>query len=189
MSMGCHWLSGVENSLDWCHPAFVHRWTHPQFYAKLLHPTLESTYELRTDDTRCLEVFSPPAESEDDAVPQRTAVRLTFEVPNRVNVKINHGRLTIILQFVPTGAATCRMEWTRASLTGRRLRWSRRDGIVNLQDRRVLESAQRTKGVQQFSVNADASSLAARRIVELAVTSTSNQPNVPARWRVVTVRH
>lgn len=189
MSMRCYWLAGVENNLDWCHPAFTHRWTHPQFYAKLLHRRLESTYELRTGGTGHLEVFSPPAGSHDDAIPERTSVRLTFELPNRVIVKINHGRLAIILHFVPTGPETCRMEWMRATFIGRRVRWSRRNGLVNLQDRQVLESAQPHRGERQISVSADASSLAARRIVEQSAASPGcQQANAMPRRRVVNVR-
>lgn len=189
MPMRCHWLAGVENNLDWCHPAFAHRWTHPQFYTRLLRRQLKSTYEIRTGGNGCLEIFSPPAESEDDALPEAATARLTFEIPNRVSVKINHGRLAIVLHFVPTGVDTCRMEWMRASFIGRRVRRSRRKGLVNLQDRQVLESAQRHRDGRQVSVKADASSLAARRIVEHAAAGPGcHQSNGVPHRQVVTVR-
>ena len=188
MPMRCSWLAGVENNLDWCHPAFAHRWTHPQFYTKLLRGSRETAYELRPTDTG-LAVFSPPASSEAEPIPEQPAVLLTFELPNRVTVKIAQGRLTIILHFVPTGESSCRMEWMRSTFIGRSLRWTRWPGLVNLQDRKVLESAQLTKGGKELSVKADASVLVVRRIVDLAAAGSWPQQldSLPPR-KVVAVR-
>jgi hypothetical protein len=187
--MRCTWLAGVENNLDWCHPAFAHRWTHPQFYTKLLKGDIDASYEMRTDSTGRLVVFSPPTASEDEPVPKRPTVKLTFELPNLVRVETGRRRMTIILQFVPTGEDTCRLEWMRSSSTGRSLRWSPFKGLINQQDRIVLESAQRAKDGKRISVKADASTLLARQIVDLAIADRWPQHagDLPRR-RVVPVR-
>jgi phenylpropionate dioxygenase-like ring-hydroxylating dioxygenase large terminal subunit len=189
MTMRCSWLAGVENTLDWCHPAFAHRWTHPQFYETLLRGSRVTSYEVRTGEAGGLVVFSPSTASEDDPVPEKPAVLLTFQLPNRVIVKIARGQFAIIVQFVPTGEDTCRMEWMRGSFVGRGLRWSPRKGRINLQDRTVLESTQRCRRDGEISVTADASSLLARRIVELAVAGHwPQQRGALPRRRVVAVR-
>jgi hypothetical protein len=183
------WLAGVENNLDWCHPAFAHRWTHPQFYIKLLKGDIDASYEMRTDSTGRLVVFSPPTGSEDEPVPERPTVKLTFQLPNLVRVDTGRRGMTIILQFIPTGEDTCRLEWMRSSSTGRRLRWSPRKGLINQQDRTVLESAQRAKDGKRITVKADASTLLARQIVDLAIADRWPQQvsDLPRR-RVVAVR-
>jgi phenylpropionate dioxygenase-like ring-hydroxylating dioxygenase large terminal subunit len=189
LPMRCTWLAGVENNLDWCHPAFAHRWTHPLFYRKLLRGDVDATYEMRTDSAGRLAVFSPPTASEDEPVPERPAAKLTFQLPNLVRVQVGRRRLTIILQFVPTGEDTCRLEWMRSSSMGRGLRWSPWKGFINRQDRTVLESAQRARGGKRISVKADASTLLARQMIELAIADRwPQQAGAVPRRRVVEAR-
>jgi phenylpropionate dioxygenase-like ring-hydroxylating dioxygenase large terminal subunit len=189
MPMHCTWLAGVENNLDWCHPAFAHRWTHPQFYAKLFRGNVETAYEMRIDDTGRLVVFYPPTASEDEQIPEGSAVKLTFQLPNLVRVEIGRSRRTIILQFVPTGEDTCRLEWMRGSSMGRGVRWSPSKGLINEQDRKILESAQRATAGRRISVKADASTLLARQMVDIAIAGRSpEQTGALPRRRVVAVR-
>lgn len=173
MMLRCSWVKAVENNLDWCHPAFVHRWTHPQFFVTLFRGQHENAYEVRPTDTG-LVVFAPPTERGDEPIPNSSAVRLSFELPNRVTVQFGRRFGEIVLQFVPTGPDSCRMEWMTATPIGPRLRWSKREGIVNRQDRRVLESAQRssthTSSASEISVRADASTLSVRRVITAAST-------------------
>ncbi len=87
------------------------------------------------------------------------------------------------MHLVPTGTDTCRLEWLNAimpsstPLAGVRLRWSEEESTVFIQDRVLLESAQRAYdragGEFENSVGADTSTLLARRIIALAA---------PQRW-------
>ena len=171
--MACSYVSGIENNLDWCHAAFAHPWTHPQWYAAKLRGLREQAYELRTDPDG-LVMFTPPTASPDDPTPAQAAVALTFSLPNRVIVKLGGPRgLVVVMHFVPTGPASCRLDWMRSAYlpARRRVAWSAHEPLVFKQDRRLLEGAQpwqdRDRAFER-SVKADTSTLLARRIVALA---------------------
>ena len=174
MSMGCSWLMGVENNLDWCHPGFSHPWSHPQFFRRRVRGLREQDFEVRVVPAG-LVVFSPVTAGNDDPIPDRPAVTLAFELPNWVSVQFSRPMpLRIILQFVPTGAETCRLEWLRTKIApvGPRVSWTNHEPLVFRQDRRLLESAQssytREGSTFERSVTADAPTLLARQIVDLA---------------------
>ncbi len=101
MTPGCSWLKAVENNLDWCHPAFVHRWTHPPFFVTLLRGHHETAYEIRPTE-KGLVVFAPPTEGGDEPIPTKSAVGLSCELPKRVTVEIGRRFRVIVLQFAPT---------------------------------------------------------------------------------------
>jgi phenylpropionate dioxygenase-like ring-hydroxylating dioxygenase large terminal subunit len=171
--MACSFRAGIENNLDWCHPAFAHPWTHPQYYITRIRGLQREMYEVRRT-CRGMKVFTPPTPSEQDPAPDQPLVLLEFELPNRVQVSFTKPvPLTIVMHFVPTGPSSCRLEWLRSKFVpvGSRARWSRREPVIFRQDRVLLESAQPwyDHGSRfECSVPPDASTLLARRILDLA---------------------
>jgi hypothetical protein len=165
---------GIENNLDWCHPTFVHRWRHGQFFATSIRGFRVQRYEVRIAESG-LVVFAPPTQKDSEPVPHDPIVSLAFQLPDRVTIVFG-GRLrqVIVMHFVPTGDATCRLEWLAARILpfGPRLRWTAREPTIFTQDRRLLESAQpeyeRTGGSFERSVAADTATLMVRRIAALA---------------------
>ena len=193
--MQCDAMRGIENNLDWCHPYFTHPWTHGQFFATHFRGFQEKSYEMRLTDCGIV-VFAPVTASEEEPIPERPIVKLSFELPNRIRVEFwKPLHLIVLMHFVPTGPNTCRVEWLATKLlpVGRRIRWSNKEPRIFAQDRCVLESAQRwyTQEGSDFerSVEADLSTLMARRIVELAAEGSweEKRSSLPHR-RVVTVR-
>lgn len=75
---------------------------------------------------------------------------------------------TTILHFVPTGEDVCRVEFMFPT-GGSRYWYSPWGGPILAQDRKVLESAQRTGAGTEVSVNSDGSTLLFRRILKLAI--------------------
>jgi len=193
IAMRCSYRSGIENNLDWCHAPFAHPLTHPQYYLTRIWGLRQQEYEVRRTPLG-MKVFAPPTTSERDPVPTGPPVLLEFQLPNRVRVAFRGPTpMTIIMHFVPTGPASCRLEWLRSKMlaVGPRARWSRREPVVFRQDRVLLESAQpwydQESGFER-SVPPDASTLLARRIIDLAARDEWDTDNgFPAR-RVVTTR-
>jgi hypothetical protein len=193
--MRCDAMKGIENNLDWCHPYFTHPWTHGQFFATRFRGFREQSYEMRLTD-RGLVVFAPVTASEDEPIPERPFVKASFELPDRVGVEFwKPFHLIVLMHFVPTGHNTCRLEWlvTKLLPIGLRVSWGDREPRIFAQDRCVLESAQpwydREGSSFERSVEADASTLMVRRIVELAAEGRweEKRSSLPRR-RVVTVR-
>jgi hypothetical protein len=158
---------------------------------------------------RGLVVFAPATASEADPIPQmptQARVKLTFELPDQVTVEFGKaekgatlrerfsGGLKILMHFVPTGPASCRLEWmmTNPMPFGNRMMWSEREPTIFRQDRLLLESAQSWYDKNdefERSVEADASTLLVRRICELASRGSwdEHRASLPKR-RVVHVR-
>ena len=112
--MATSYTSGIENNLDWCHPAFAHPWTHPQWYAARLGGPKDQAYELRVGPEG-LVVFAPPTASGGDPVPARPAVALRFSLPNRATVEPwAPSHLVSVGHFAPTAEASCRSDWMRS---------------------------------------------------------------------------
>ncbi len=162
---GFEWLKGIENNLDVCHPGFAHPWTHPQWYLHRLRGLREAEMEARITPTGML-VFGPPAASAEAPMPERPFFSLEFTLPDRVTVRIGRS-LIVIYHFVPTAENACRLEWlTSNPVPGPKVLWRKREPKVPKQDRVLLESAE--SGDFERSVEGDASTLLARRIVALA---------------------
>jgi phenylpropionate dioxygenase-like ring-hydroxylating dioxygenase large terminal subunit len=201
----CAGLKGIENNLDWCHAFFAHPKTHGQYFATLRHGFRDQTYEMRVTE-RGMVVFAPATAKEGDPIPAQAQVKLTFELPDLVTVEFGRAEkgasmrerfgagLMILMHFVPTGPSSCRLEWmmTNPVPFGGRLMWSEREPTIFRQDRVLLESAQPwyDKGDEfERSVEADAATLLARRIYQLACQGSweTHRASLPAR-RVVHVR-
>lgn len=192
VNMACSARAGIENNLDWCHPAFAHPWTHPQYYRRRFRGFTQHEYEVQVT-ANGLKVFAPPAPPDTDAADP--VVTLEFELPNRVRVSFSRPiELVNAFQFVPTGANTCRLEWMRTKVipAGRRLRWSSREPVVLRQDRVLLEGSQPWYDQDptfERSVKADTATQLARRILDLAAAGQwpAKQCSLPAA-SVVAVR-
>jgi phenylpropionate dioxygenase-like ring-hydroxylating dioxygenase large terminal subunit len=195
LAMQCEAIKMIENNLDWCHPYFAHPWTHGQFFATRFRGFKEQSYEMRITE-RGMVVFAPVTAAEEDPIPERPIVLLTFELPDRVRVEFWRPFHVIIwMHFVPTGVNTCRLEWLNTKLLslGSRASWCHNEPRIFKQDRRLLESAQpaydREGSGFECSVEADASTLMVRRIVALAMRKEWEQARSSlSRRRVIHVR-
>lgn len=178
IEMACAAGLGLENNLDWCHPAFAHPWAHGQFFHSRLAGAQEHAYEARvTDDGMVL--FGPATDSQNDPIPAQCRFKARFAIPDRLTLEVGHGsRSIIVLHCVPTGEETSRLEWLTSvmpstrPIDGTRVSWSAEEPLIFMQDRLLLESAQaayRREGARfECSVQADTSTLLARRIIALA---------------------
>ena len=199
LPMQCAATLGIENNLDWCHPVFAHPWTHGQFFHNQMAGFTEHAYETRLIDTGMV-LFGPATENESEPIPETSWFKARFDLPDRLTLELGAGqRIIIILHLVPTGPHTCRLEWLNSimpsstPLAGVRVRWSEEEPTVLVQDRLLIESAQRAydgEGVEfENSVGADTSTLLVRRIIALAAQGRwpSARGTLPHR-RVVPVR-
>lgn len=175
IEMGCSAVKGIENNFDLCHPFWTHPFTHPHWITKRITGFKDDVDELRlTADG--LEVFKPVTASADEPSPARPIGRLTFMLPDRINVWFPKGRWETMfwMHFVPTGPDSCRFEWLWSKLApvGRRVRFERAEPLIFKQDRLILESSQpRYRDLDapwERSVEADITTLTLRRIISLA---------------------
>lgn len=168
----CAAIRSLENSLDWCHPAFVHAGNHPQSQRVEQHGFEEHAYEMRLL-ANGIAVFAPPV-AEGEPIPQDANVIVSFELPDRITVHRPQAGVRVVMHFVPTGDTTCRMEWLlhHSGLTEPGIAWSDEEGMIFEQDRLILEACQRRYDQADLpfeqSVEADACTLMLRRIVQLA---------------------
>lgn len=193
--MECEYIRGIENNIDPCHAAYTHRFSHPQWYMRRLGGLRNSRTEVRTTENG-LVLFAPAAASISDPIPEAPIVKASFDLPDRVIVDLNwRYRMVIVMNFVPTGPTTCRVETLarNPSGIGPKLVLNRREPTIIRQDREVMESAQpwydRDGGAFERSVEADYSMLLARRIVELAAQGRfeEKRSSLPKR-RVLEIR-
>jgi hypothetical protein len=193
MPFACSWMAGIENNLDWCHAAFAHPWSHPHYFDARLRGLRSKPYEIRLTDGGMM-LFSPV--TADAAVPvPRRALRIYFDLPDRIRFCPWGETPLIVLHFVPTGPSSCRLEWLGRRLVpaGPKVSWTAKESRVFAEDRAILESAQgwygRDGGAFERSVEADASTLLARRIVALARAGAwrSGRARLPHR-RIVQAR-
>jgi nitrite reductase/ring-hydroxylating ferredoxin subunit len=190
----CAALHALENSLDWCHPAFAHPDTHRQARMVQQYGFREQAYEMRLLP-QGLVVFAPPTASADAPIPAQLQTLLRFDFPDRILVSFPQSELCVIKHVVPTGVNTCRVEWLlhHAGLTGAGVMWAEEEPEIFAQDRRLLEGAQLwydTAGDEfERSVEADASTLMLRRMMDLAAQGRWETERAGLRQRrIVAVR-
>lgn len=160
-ALACEAIMPIENNLDICHAAFTHPGTHPQWFRVQSTGFQPTRYELATDPGG-LTVSAP-------------GTLLRFDLPDRVTVG-SGDPFRLILHHVPTVPGRCIQHWllqrdqTHEPATPV---WSDKEPEVLAQDRHVLESAQVAYMYEgdafEQSVEADATTLAARRSVRLAL--------------------
>lgn len=193
LELECSALALIENNLDWCHPTFAHPYTHGQFFVNQALGFREQTIEARPTPGG-LVVFGPLLEGVHE--PSEAAVRLGFELPDRVVVDFSNGpqgRSLVVMHIVPTGERTSRQEWmvSTGPATGGEpsLVWTDEPQAIFEQDRVVLESLQRAVDREghgfERSVEVDAATLMARRIYRAAAQAATVAP--PKR-RLIKVR-
>ena len=146
----------------------------PGAASRLQRGPLESDTEVRLEQEG-LVVFAPVTSGVDAPIPARPYFMLRFELPDRVRVDFWVGpiQFTVLMHFVPTGERSCRLEScvTNPVPGFRHVRLSKGESSVPRQDRVLMESvSQETPpGIRhEYSVPADAPTLLARRIIELA---------------------
>ena len=184
LDLACEAMLPIENNLDICHAYFTHPRLHPQWFAVERHGFQDRDYDLTTTETG-LEVTAGEG-------PGR--LRLAFELPGRVTVDAGPAAPMVVLDHVPIGTGRCRQHWL-VSLpipgAAHGVRWTDEASEILEQDRRVMESAQRNYAAEgdgfERSVEADAPTLLARRIVRVAREGgwPRDRDRLPAHRRVV----
>lgn len=164
-NLACEAILPIENNLDICHAAFTHPNLHPQWFRVQAAGFLATSYDLEMCST-ALTVRGPG-----------TALR--FDLPDRVTVGGGEG-FRLVLHHVPTVPGQCIQHWLfqREPVSEATSPiWSANEPEILAQDRLVLESAQRAYAVEgqdfERSVEADATTLAARRLIALANQDTA----------------
>jgi len=187
----CDAMRLIENNLDWCHPAFTHAGTHPQYFQVKANGFRDYEFETRVTEAG-LALFFPPTAAAEDPVPTLPAIKLAFDLPGRVLIRAARPGMdyVVVMHFIPTGAASCRMEWLWSDRAGRGVAWLDEEPRLFTQDR-IVESAQGWDGASEVerSVEADMPTLLARRIVALAERGAweAERSHLPQR-RLVHVR-
>ncbi|WP_420607962.1 Rieske 2Fe-2S domain-containing protein [Novosphingopyxis sp.] len=160
IELACEAILPIENNLDICHAAFTHPELHPQWFRAQAVGLVPTRYELDMSATN-LTVRGPET-------------LLSFDLPDRVTVGGGEG-FRLILHHVPTIPGRCIQHWLlrREPVTEAEPPfWSTEEPEILAQDRLVLESAQRTYDAEgdafERSVEADATTLAARRLLAAA---------------------
>jgi phenylpropionate dioxygenase-like ring-hydroxylating dioxygenase large terminal subunit len=187
----CDAMRLIENNVDWCHPVFTHEGTHPAWFAVKAMGFREYAYELRLTDSGFV-MFAPATETAETPPPPSNLV--TFELPGTVSIRVATPQMSysVIMHFVPTGPGTSRMEYLSSIKSGSGVAWIEQEPKIFTQDR-IVESAQlwyeRDGDSFERSVEADASMLLARQIVQLAERGEWEQKHGTLRpRRVVQVR-
>lgn len=160
-ALACEAIMPIENNLDICHAAFTHPHMHPQWFRAQAAGFQPTRYELATDPGG-LTVSAP-------------GTLLRFDLPDRVTVGGGEA-FRLVLHHVPTMPGQCLQHWLLQREPTHEPAapiWSDKEPEILAQDRRVLESAQRAYAQEgdafEQGVEADATTLAARRAVRLAV--------------------
>lgn len=195
VALACSALKGLENNVDWCHPAFAHPWTHGQFYLALFRGLREQLLEVRpTPDG--MTVRGPVSDAEGAPVRRSSQVLLSFKLPDRVEIRSLGGLpRRIVLHFVPTAPDRCRMEWliARTWPFGGRVRFRDEEPEILRQDRILMESAEPAYAgegaFREQHVEADAPGLLLRKILGWAARGEweERRATLPER-RIVRVR-
>jgi nitrite reductase/ring-hydroxylating ferredoxin subunit len=170
IDMACEAILPIENNLDVAHPYFTHPRVHPQWFTIEAIGFRDLKYDLALTDNGV-------------EVTAGGGVRLALDLPDRVTVDLGpHGPL-IVMHHVPTTAGRCRQHWlfslplSEAEKAGdgqtHRVGWTDKEPEILVQDRRVMESAQLAYAAEgadfERSVEADAPTLLARRVIRMAV--------------------
>lgn len=158
--LSCEAVLPIENNLDICHAAFTHPHMHPQWFRVQAAGFLPTRYELVTDPGG-LTITAP-------------GTRLRFDLPDRVTVG-GGDAFRLVLHHVPTTPGHCVQHWLlqrEPRVEPKAPVWLDKEPEILAQDRCVIESAQlayaREGDTFEQSVEADATTLAARRIIRLA---------------------
>ena len=165
IDLACEAILPIENNLDICHAAFTHPGLHPQWFQAQAVGLQEHAYTLDTTATG-LSVISG-------------AVSLRFDLPDRVTVSSEgrDGAFLIVLHHSPTVAGRCVQHWLMrtgpaSKEADNHPAWTGGEPEIFAQDRRVMESAQQSYDREgdafERSVEADATTLRARKIIVLA---------------------
>jgi phenylpropionate dioxygenase-like ring-hydroxylating dioxygenase large terminal subunit len=180
LDLACEAMLPIENNLDICHPYFTHPGLHPQYFAIQAQGFRSLRYDLAPDEAG-LTIGLAGAGSP----------MLRFDLPDRVTVG-GVGPFVVVVHHVPLAPGHCRQHWllSQASASAdapHTVTWVDEEPEIFAQDRRVMESAQRAYETEgdafERSVEADAPTLAARRIVRWAAQGRwpAEKARMPAR--------
>ena len=189
----CDALKVIGNNLDWCHPAFTHEGTHPAYFINQRFGFREFVFEIRMTETGFVS-FTPATANDTDPVPDDVPALLSFELPNRVMIKVAKPNCyTVVMHIVPTGPQSCRLDWlSNIGDTSGGVTWTDEEPQIFNQDR-IIESSQELYDQEgdgfECSVTADASTLLARRIIKLAhAKKWEEQRHLLPQRRLVNIR-
>jgi phenylpropionate dioxygenase-like ring-hydroxylating dioxygenase large terminal subunit len=183
--IACNYLLALEITFDLFHVYFVHP-SMPVSMRARQHGFVQCTYELRTWKDGC-GVYSPPAATHDEPIADN-AFKMEFDLPGDIHYAVPSGGQVFHMFFyvTPLDDCSCRMDWLVADGTGRehseRIRWMGDQGDFGEEDRLVLETLQQTYAREgrdfERHVEADAPTLALRRIVRAASQESGQRGNV-----------
>jgi len=165
IDLACEAMLPIENNLDVSHPYFTHPRVHPQWFVIEQIGFRDQEYRLGLTDTG-LELTGV------------RGVRLAFDLPDRATVDLGPKGPLIVMHHTPTAPGRCRQHWLFSLPIDQgpqthSLRWTDKEPEILAQDRRVMESAQLNYQAEgdgfERSVEADAPTLLARRIMRMAV--------------------
>jgi nitrite reductase/ring-hydroxylating ferredoxin subunit len=168
IDLACEAMLPIENNLDVSHPYFTHPNTHPQWFVINRIGFRENAYRLGLTETGVLLTGGRDGFG---------GVSLRFDLPDRATVDLGPQGPLIVMHHTPTTPGHCRQHWLFSTALAdgaqtHRLRWTDKEPEILKQDRRVLESAQLAYQVEgadfERSVEADAPSLLARRVIRMA---------------------
>jgi len=168
IDLACEAILPIENNLDVSHPYFTHPRTHPQWFVIEQIGFRENVYRLALTETGLRLTGGRDGYG---------GVSLSFDLPDRATVDLGPQGPLIVMHHTPTTPGHCRQHWLFSSALAEgeqthSLRWTDKEPEILRQDRRVMESAQLTYMAEgdgfERSVEADAPTLLARRIIRLA---------------------
>jgi nitrite reductase/ring-hydroxylating ferredoxin subunit len=168
IDLACEAMLPIENNLDVSHPYFTHPNTHPQWFVINRIGFRENAYRLGLTETGVLLTGGRDGFG---------GVSLRFDLPDRATVDLGPQGPLIVMHHTPTTPGHCRQHWlfSTALAEGAQthsLHWTDKEPEILKQDRRVMESAQlayQAEGADfERSVEADAPSLLARRVIRMA---------------------
>jgi phenylpropionate dioxygenase-like ring-hydroxylating dioxygenase large terminal subunit len=168
VDLACEAMLPIENNLDVSHPYFAHPRTHPQWYVIEQIGFRENVYRLALTETGLRLTGGRDGYG---------GVSLSFDLPDRATVDLGPQGPLIIMHHTPTRPGHCRQHWlfSMALAEGEQthaLRWTDKEPEILRQDRVLMESAQLAYVSEgddfERSVEADAPTLLARRIIRLA---------------------
>ena len=168
IDLACEAVLPIENNLDVSHPYFTHPNTHPQWFVINRIGFRENAYRLGLTETGVLLTGGRDGFG---------GVSLRFDLPDRATVDLGPQGPLIVMHHTPTQPGHCRQHWLFSTALAEgpqthRLSWTDKEPEILKQDRRVMESAQlayQAEGAAfERSVEADAPSLLARRVIRMA---------------------
>ncbi len=191
----CNFLRALEITFDGAHVYFAHP-KHPATIAAQKFGLISDKSEVRMTELGCV-VFSPPATSDEQPIPQGAST-MAFNLPGHIRFvwPMPNGVYYMNFFVTPIGEEECRIDYLVQNFdpNGPHLRWSSGPSDIIEEDAFVLEAIQPAymQEGEEFekSVEADLPHLTLRRIVRMAMDNKWNglKTDLPPRRTFTAMR-